>query len=98
MSGSFESVRWSACVRRLDLSLYSHPKEFLGNGVRTHVNSKGKIPTTRIISSEEDRSHDAASSRITSTKHYHRAIQAPVTLTEKFEVGGNGDVSNNEKY
>ena len=27
-SGSFESVRWNACVLRLDLGLYSHPKEF----------------------------------------------------------------------
>ena len=44
MSGSFESVRWNACVHRLDLGLYSHPKEFWGNGVRTHVNSKGIIP------------------------------------------------------
>ena len=43
-SGSFESMRWNACVHRLDLGLYSHPKEvFLGNGVWTHVNSKGKI-------------------------------------------------------
>ena len=46
MSGSFESVRWNACVHRLDLGLYSHPKEFWGNGVWTHVNSKGKIPST----------------------------------------------------
>ena len=45
-SGSFESVRWNACVHRLDLGLYSHPKEFGGNGVWTHVNSKGKIPST----------------------------------------------------
>ena len=30
MSGSFESVRWSACGHRLDLGLYSHPKEFFG--------------------------------------------------------------------
>ena len=30
MSGSFESVWWNACVPRLDLSLYSHPKEFSG--------------------------------------------------------------------
>ena len=29
-SGSFESVRWNACVHRLDLGLYSHPKEFWG--------------------------------------------------------------------
>ena len=38
-----------ACVHRLDLSLYSHPKEFWGNGVRTHVNSKGKISSTGKI-------------------------------------------------
>ena len=46
-SESFESVRWNVCVHRLDLSLYFHPKEFWGNGVRTHVNSKGKIPSTK---------------------------------------------------
>ena len=40
MPGSFESVRWNACVHRL--GLYSHPKEFWGNGVRAHVNSKEK--------------------------------------------------------
>ena len=28
ISGSFGSVRWNACVHRLDLGLYSHPKEF----------------------------------------------------------------------
>ena len=30
MSGSFESVRWNACVHRLDLVLFSHPKDFMG--------------------------------------------------------------------
>ena len=30
MSGSFESVRWKACVDGLDLGLYTHPKEFWG--------------------------------------------------------------------
>ena len=45
----FESVWWIACVRRLALSLYSHPKEFWGSGVRTHVISKGKIPSTGKI-------------------------------------------------
>ena len=45
MSGSFESVRWNACVHRLpDLSLYSHPKEFLGNGVRTMLTPREKSP------------------------------------------------------
>ena len=36
-------------MHRLDLNLYCHPKEFLGNGVRTHDNSKGKIPSTGKI-------------------------------------------------
>ena len=36
-------------MHRLDLSLYSHPKEFWGNGERTYVNSKGKIPSSRKI-------------------------------------------------
>ena len=29
-------------MHRLDLDLYSHSKEFWGNGVRIHVNSRGK--------------------------------------------------------
>ena len=42
--------RWNAWVQRLDLGLYSRPKEFFfGNGFRTYVNSKGKIPSTRKI-------------------------------------------------
>ena len=49
MSGSFESARRNACVHRLDLGLYSRPKEFWENGVRTHVNSMGKIPSTGKI-------------------------------------------------
>ena len=49
LSGSFESVQWNACVHRLNLCLYSHPKEFWGNGVRTHGNSKGKVPSTGNI-------------------------------------------------
>ena len=58
MSGSFESVQWTAFVLRLDLGLYSHPKEFFffffffffleggreGERIKTHVNSKGEKP------------------------------------------------------
>ena len=40
----------------------------LGNGVRTHVNSKGKIPSTR--DSEEGGTHDAASCRTMNPTHY----------------------------
>ena len=36
----------NVCVHRLDLGLCSHLKEFLGNGVRTHANSQGKILST----------------------------------------------------
>ena len=61
----------------LDLGLYSHPKEFLGNGVRTHVNSKKKIPSTGKSSSEEDQTHDAASHRSASTTHYRLSHSSP---------------------
>ena len=64
MSGSFESVRWKACVHRLDFSLYSHPKECVGKGVRTHDNSKGKIPSTGGI--EEGQAGGTASRRTAS--------------------------------
>ena len=47
MSESFESVRWNACMHRLDIGLYSHLKEFWGNGVT--ANCKGKIPSTGKI-------------------------------------------------
>ena len=46
MSPSVESVQRNACVHRLDLGLYSRLKEFWGNGVRAHLNSKRKIPST----------------------------------------------------
>ena len=68
MSGSFETVRWNVCLHKLDLSLYSHPKEFVGNGVRTHVDSKGKFPSTR--GSEEGVPRAAASHRTVSPTHY----------------------------
>ena len=77
VSGSSESAWWNAIVHRPDLGLYSHPKEFLGYGVRTYVNSKWKIPSTG--SSEEDRTHDAASRR-TARPTYYWAIPAPDTL------------------
>ena len=68
MPGSFESVRWNACVHRLDLGLYSHPKEFGGNGIRNHVKSKGKIPSNG--GSKEVRTRNAASRRTASPSHY----------------------------
>ena len=48
--------------------LYSHPKDFLGNGVRTLVRSKGKIPSTR--GSEEDQPPNTVLHRTASPTHY----------------------------
>ena len=61
-------MRWNACVYRLDLGLYSHLKELLKNGVRTHNNSKGKIPPNG--GSEEVWTRAAASRRTVSPIHY----------------------------
>ena len=74
MSGCFESVRLNACVHRLDLSLYWHPKELWGNGVR---NPREKSPVPEEFSPDENRSHNAASSRTASPTHYQWAIPAP---------------------
>ena len=45
--------------------------QFRGNGVRTHVNSKRKIP------SEEDRTSTAASRRTTSPTHFKLSYSSP---------------------
>ena len=78
MSGLFECVRWNACVHKLDLGLYSHPREFLGNGVRTHVNSMGKFSLYGKNSPQRTIEpmplHHAATA---SPTHYQRAIPAP---------------------
>ena len=96
-SGSLESIRCKVCVHRLDLGVYSHPKEgfccFLGGvlfcfvcfwggfwgegGVRTYVNSKGKISCTETFSPEEDRTHDPASKRTASPTHYQLSYSGP---------------------
>ena len=59
----------------------------IGNGVRTHVNSKGKIPSTG--GSEKGRTCDAVSHRTASPTHYrlsysghsHRVIDAFVSTS-----------------
>ena len=88
MSRSFESVWWNACVHRLDLGLYSHPKEFLGDGVRTvrgwsqnHVNSEGKTPST--VGSEEGGTCRAATCRTVSPTHCQLSYSGPI-MTSSF--------------
>ena len=76
---AFTHLRRIACVHRLDLGLYSHPKEFGENGVRTHVNSKGKIPCTRIILPRGG-SNWWPTSRTVSPTHYQQAFPTQVFL------------------
>ena len=51
------------------------------DGVRTHVNSKGKSPLPEKFSAEEDRIHDAASSRTASPTHYQLSYSSPHKLS-----------------
>ena len=44
MSGSSKSVQWNAFVRRLDLDLYSHPKEFHGMESEPMLTPREKSP------------------------------------------------------
>ena len=84
MSGSFESTLWNTCVRRLDLGLYSHPKEFLGewsqDACKPHEGKK--IPSTG--KSEEDRTRDPASRRTASPTH---CFGPDLDSTPAFPVG-----------
>ena len=61
-------------------------KSFGENGVRTHFNSKGnkKSPLPVKFSPEEDRTHNAASSRTVNPTHYLRATSVPCPLLQLF--------------
>ena len=76
-SGSFESVRWNACVHRLDLGLYSHLKEFFGEWSLNPCQLQGKNPLYRKMSPEEDRTRDAVDSE---TKHYQLSYSGPLFI------------------
>ena len=49
MSGSVEPMWWNACVRRLDVSLYTHPKELYGLESQPMLTPRKKIPSTRRL-------------------------------------------------
>ena len=81
MSEPFLSVRWNACVHRLDLGLYSHPKEVGEGGGGSNESEpmltprkKSPLREKKKIS-EEDQTHDTASNRTASPTHYQRAIR-----------------------
>ena len=72
-SGSFESVRWNACVHRPDLGLYSHPKEFLEEWSLNPCKLQGKNPLYWKMS-PEDRTRDTVDSE---PKHYQLSYSGP---------------------
>ena len=66
------------CVYRLDLSLCSHPKEFLGEWSQNPCSLQGKNPLYQKNSPQTgDRAHDTASSRTASPTHYQWAVPTP---------------------
>ena len=77
MSGSFEFVQWNSCVNRLDLSLYYIPRVLGGMESETVLTPREKSPLLEKFSSEEDQTHNAASSRAACPTHYQQAIPAP---------------------
>ena len=78
MSGSFESLRWNACVHRLDLVFTLIRKSSCGMDSEPMLTPREKSPLPENFSSEEDGTHDAASSRTVSPTHCQRAIPVPV--------------------
>ena len=77
MSGSFASVRRNACVHRLDLGLYSHPKDVEGmESEPMFTPGKKTLPE----GSEEGRTRHAASRRIASPTHYRLSYSGPLTV------------------
>ena len=51
-------------------------ERFLGNGMRTHVNSKGKLPSTG--GSDEGQTRDVVSRRTASPTHYRLSYIGPL--------------------
>ena len=99
MSGSLESVRWNASVQRLDFGLFSHSNEF--GGVRTHVNSKGKIPSTgknspqrriepKTLHQAGQRAQDTTNELFRPPKLFNKAIEShhKWTLRQKIKTKG----------
>ena len=61
------------------------PERVLGNGIRTHANSKGKkSPLPEKFSAEDDRTHDVTSCRILSSTHYQLSYFGPVHKADAF--------------
>ena len=75
MSGSFESVRWRACVHRLNLGLNSHLKDFGGMEPETMSAPREKSPL-----SEAQRRFEPMTHRTVSPIQYRLSYSGPPTI------------------
>ena len=64
-------------MHRLDLGLYSHPKEFWGEWSLNPCLLQVKNPLYRKMSPEDDRTRDSVD---TEPKHYQLSYSGPVQL------------------
>ena len=53
------SVQWNACVHRLDLGLFSHPKEYWGMESEPKLTPGEISPLLEKFSVKEDETHQA---------------------------------------
>ena len=85
---------WNACVHTWPRFILLC-KRVLGKWSQNPCQLQGKIsPLPEKFSSEEDRTHDAASSRAVSQTYYQRAIPAPELFSNQFpSLQGNGHQS-----
>ena len=81
MSGSFVSMQWNACMRRLDLGLYSHPKSCWGMESEPMLTPREKSLIPEKFSVEEEQTNDDASSKTLSPTRYQRAIPDRLEIT-----------------
>ena len=86
MSGSSESVRWNACVHRLDLGLYSHPKEFGGMESEPMLIPREKSPLPEKISPQQDRTCDAASAGQRAQHTTYELFRPPLLIFNTYGV------------
>ena len=86
---------WSPCdgmhMCTDQTSLYTLARKSLGEWNQNMLTPTEKSLAQEKFSSEEDRTHDAASSRTASPTRYQRAIPAPSWAIRQWELKGNFD-------
>ena len=72
------------CAQIRPWFILSSESVFLGNGTRTHVNSKGKVPSTK--DSDNGWNRDTASCRTPSSTHYWLSYSSPLPHRKNLQI------------